>query len=194
MDMYSVSYVKDLEQQVADLQGNRDQQTSELTIQDHLESCNPSLRTAQMNIFQDVQGFPDPMDLSYLPSVSSLGDAAFDFDFSHTDENLFSISQLPPIQRTPVTSTTEGASQSTGAAQTLNQSAAATMVEISISDGASFFQTYFEMIHPRYPFLDVEECSGAYLKWKTGEIASCNDKGWSMSLLKLVPTLFASSC
>lgn len=186
MVMYSVSYVKDLEQQVADLQGNRDQQTFASTSRDHLESCNPSLRTAQMNVFQDVQGVLEPMNLAYLPSVSSLGDVAVDFDFLHADENLFSISQPPPIQRTPVTSTTEGASQPGGAAQTLNRSVAVTMAGISINEGASFFQTYFEILHPRYPFLDVEECSGAYLKWKTSEIASCDDKGWSTSLLNLI--------
>ncbi|KAM0426121.1 hypothetical protein ACHAPT_008752 [Fusarium lateritium] len=80
----------------------------------------------------------------------------------------------------------EPGSHSIDAAQSLGQPTAVTTADVSIREGASFFQTYFEIIHPRYPFLDVEECSGAYLKWKTGEIDTCNDKGWSMCLLKLI--------
>jgi hypothetical protein len=60
------------------------------------------------------------------------------------------------------------------------------MADVSVREGASFFQTYFEIIHPRYPFLDVEECSTAYLNWKTGEIKSFSEKDWSMCLVKLV--------
>jgi hypothetical protein len=146
-----------------------------------------------MNIFQDVQDSIDPLNTFCLP-ISSPRNTIFDFDLSYQDENLFSITQPPAIQGSQLTNPVEPESHSTGAAHSITQSTAITMAGISTSEGASFFQTYFEIVHPRYPFLDVEECSGAYLKWKAGEIATCNDNGWSVCLLKLVRIMFVSCC
>ncbi|KAH6972961.1 hypothetical protein BKA56DRAFT_620329 [Ilyonectria sp. MPI-CAGE-AT-0026] len=166
---YSVSYVKDLEQQVADLQGR----LSEVT--------DPLVRNAQADVGPDLQSFTDLADPLYLPPISS-ENTTFDF-LSYQDENLFSITQPPPTQ---MTNPVDPGSYSADATYSLDPSADASMADISACEGASFFQTYFEIIHPRYPFLDVEECSTAYLKWKTGEINTCHDKSWSLCLLKLI--------
>lgn len=37
---------------------------------------------------------------------------------------------------------------------------------IPCAEIASFLHAYFELIHPRYPFLDIDECANAYLKHK----------------------------
>jgi hypothetical protein len=177
--MYSVAYVKDLEQQVAGLQGKSPESTSQV----HLESSNPSPGLAEGDIFQEVPVLADPMILSYLPSNSPLTAPGINVDFSLADDTLFSVSQPHLMQRAQDMSATQGSTPLSGGMQPLNRT---NMADISIGDGASFFQTYFEMIHPRYPFLDVEECSGAYMIWKTGQLASCNDNGWSMCLVKLV--------
>ncbi|KAH7121517.1 hypothetical protein EDB81DRAFT_952249 [Dactylonectria macrodidyma] len=168
-DTYSVSYVKNLEQQVADLQGRISELDSSL------------VRNARVDVCPDLQSFTDPANMLYLPPMSS-ENLAFDFQ-SYQDENLFSITQPPP---TRATNPVDPESYSADTTHPLDTSADASMTDISVHEGASFFQTYFEIIHPRYPFLDVEECSTAYLKWKTGEINSCNGKSWSLCLLNLI--------
>ncbi|EXK75936.1 hypothetical protein FOQG_19303 [Fusarium oxysporum f. sp. raphani 54005] len=122
-----------------------------------------------------LQSFTDPLHTFYLPPITSQGNS-FDL-FSYQADNLFSISQPPPA---------DPANYSADTTHCLDPSIAAVMTDISVREGASFFQAYFEIIHPRYPFLDVEECSTAYLKWKTGEIATCSGNVWSMCLLKLI--------
>ncbi|KAM6521736.1 hypothetical protein FALCPG4_011442 [Fusarium falciforme] len=182
-DTYSVSYVKDLEQQIANFQARLSQQTSETTAQVHTGSGGPLTRNTQENVYTELQGFTDPLNQFYLPPIHSPGNTAFTFDFSYQDENLFSIAQQPATQ---LNNSVDPGSCTTDISHSLGASADATMADVPVREGASFFQTYFEIIHPRYPFLDVAECSTAYLKWKTGEIATCNDKGWSMCLLKLI--------
>ncbi|KAJ4209702.1 hypothetical protein NW759_013347 [Fusarium solani] len=182
-DTYSVSYVKDLEQQVANFQARLSQQTSETTAQVHAGSGALLTRNTQANIYAEFQGFTDPLNALYLPPIHSPGNTALTLDFSYQDENLFSIAQQPATQ---LSNSVDPGSYTADTPHPLDVSADATMADVSVREGASFFQTYFEIIHPRYPFLDVEECSTAYLKWKMGEIRTCNDKGWSMCLVKLI--------
>ncbi|KAF2014675.1 hypothetical protein BU24DRAFT_493228 [Aaosphaeria arxii CBS 175.79] len=63
-------------------------------------------------------------------------------------------------------------------------------LDVPVRSGAGYFQAYFELIHPRYPFLDVEECSKAYQQWKAGFVPSQNDI-WSKFLVKMI---FAIGC
>ncbi|KAK7219711.1 hypothetical protein V2G26_007714 [Clonostachys chloroleuca] len=177
-DTYSVSYVEDLEQQVANFHARLPQQTSETTAQVHTGPGTLLSRNTQENIYAEVQGFNDPINAFCLPPIHSHENTAFPFDFSYPDENLFSIVQEPTTQ---VINTVEPRSY-----YTVDPSADAAMADVSVREGASFFQTYFETIHPRYPFLDVEECSTAYLKWKTGEMKTCSNIDWPMCLLKLI--------
>ncbi len=55
--------------------------------------------------------------------------------------------------------------------------------EISTSTGASFFQTYFQFIHPQYPFLDLQECGDWYLQWKMAPTAISK---WPAFFVKMV--------
>ncbi|EMT74627.1 hypothetical protein FOC4_g10000754 [Fusarium odoratissimum] len=176
--MYPVSYVQGLEQRVAGLQGRLDQQTAKSMTQENPESGSNLAPNLQANIHPDLQSFTGHLDAFYMPSVPSQGNS-FDL-LTYQADNLFSISQQPPADE---------ANYSTDAMRSLDPSMAAVVTNISVREGASFFQTYFEIIHPRYPFLDVEECSTAYIKWKAGEIATCGNNAWSTCLLKLVPML-----
>lgn len=179
--MYPVSYVQGLEQRVAGLQGRLDQQSAKSMTQELPESGSPLAPNLQTNIHPDLQGFTGHLDAFYMPSVPSQGNS-FDLSTFQAD-NLFSISQQPPADEV---------NYSTDTTRSLDPSIAAVVTDISVREGASFFQTYFEIIHPRYPFLDVEECSTAYIKWKAGEIATCGNNAWSTCLLKLVRTLSTS--
>ncbi|KAJ4324080.1 hypothetical protein N0V84_004046 [Fusarium piperis] len=171
-----ISYVKDLEQQVANFQ---DRPTAPV----HTGSGALLAQDTQTNAYAEFQSFTDPLDTFYLPQIPTPGNTAFTFDFSNQDENLFSIAQQPATQ---LSNSVDPGSYAEDTVHSLDASEGSTMTDVSVREAASFFQTYFEIIHPRYPFLDVEECSTAYLKWKTGEIETCNDKDWSMCLLKLV--------
>ncbi|KAJ0154344.1 Uncharacterized protein HZ326_3265 [Fusarium oxysporum f. sp. albedinis] len=173
--MYPVSYVQGLEQRVAGLQGRLDQQTAKSMSQENPESGSPLAPNLQTNIHPDLQSFTGHLDAFYMQSVPSQG---YSFDLlTYQADNLFSISQQPPADE---------ANYSIDTTRSLDPSMAAVVTDISVREGASFFQTYFEIIHPRYPFLDVEECSTAYIKWKAGEIATCGNNTWSTCLLKLI--------
>ncbi|KAL5593041.1 hypothetical protein FOBRF1_012143 [Fusarium oxysporum] len=173
--MYPVSYVQGLEQRVAGLQGRLDQQTAKSMTQENPESGSNLAPNLQANIHPDLQSFTGHLDAFYMPSVPSQGNS-FDL-LTYQADNLFSISQQPSANE---------ANYSTDTMRSLDPSMAAVVTDISVREGASFFQTYFKIIHPRYPFLDVEECSTAYIKWKAGEIATCGNNAWSTCLLKLI--------
>ncbi|CAH0055891.1 unnamed protein product [Clonostachys solani] len=182
-DTYTVSYVEDLEQQVASFHARLHQQSFETTAQVHKGPGTVLTQNTEPNIYTELQDFNDPLNTFYLPPIHSHENTAFTFDFSYPDENLFSIAQQPATQ---LNNTVDPRSYTVDTSQSLEASVDATIADVSVREGASFFQTYFEIIHPRYPFLDVEECSTAYLNWKTGETKSFSDKDWSMCLLKLI--------
>jgi hypothetical protein len=59
------------------------------------------------------------------------------------------------------------------------------MDEIPTATAASFFRTYFQFIHPQYPFLSIKECGEWYTEWK---MASPNSpiSGWPAFFVKMV--------
>ncbi|KAH7241278.1 hypothetical protein BKA59DRAFT_400639 [Fusarium tricinctum] len=178
-DTYSVSYVNGLEQQVAGLLGRVSQHSSGSTVPGQPNSDGPLAQNTQPNDYTESPSFIDSLEGLYTPAVSALGNTSFDF-LSYQDENLFSITQQ-------TSSHFDNPADSVGySGDTMIHSAGAEIADITVSEGASFFQTYFEVIHPRYPFLDPEECSAAYLKWKMDEIATGGDQVWPTRLLKLV--------
>ena len=65
--------------------------------------------------------------------------------------------------------------------------------EIPTATAASFFRTYFQFIHPQYPFLSVKDCGDWYTEWK---MAPGNNPiaGWPAFFVKMVrPTIFILS-
>lgn len=199
-----MAYVTSLEQHVAELEVSLQQQISRSTSGRLFGashplpapcSTSPQIDVTQFSttMFQDASGSTDPMILSYLPPLYS-GDTIYDQTLAELQqqESLFSITQQNPIhhaRQTPISPIAVASVASAPIAATLDffsTPAAASTSSVSIPEGASFFQTYFEVIHPRYPFLDVEECSRAYLDWKTGKVDLSGSSGWSSYLVKMV--------
>jgi hypothetical protein len=50
---------------------------------------------------------------------------------------------------------------------------------------ASFFRTYFTMIHPQYPFLDIKECEDYYNQWKAS-LPNSATVGWPNFFVNMV--------
>ena len=57
--------------------------------------------------------------------------------------------------------------------------------EVPTSTAASFFQTYFQCVHPQYPFLSIEDCSAWYAEWKMAP-AENPISGWPAFFVKMV--------
>jgi hypothetical protein len=62
------------------------------------------------------------------------------------------------------------------------------MEDIPTAAAASFFRTYFQSIHPQYPFLGVKECGEWYTEWKMAP-ASNPISGWPAFFVKMVRLL-----
>ncbi|KAH8895608.1 hypothetical protein GQ53DRAFT_820428 [Thozetella sp. PMI_491] len=56
--------------------------------------------------------------------------------------------------------------------------------EIPLSAAASFFRTYFSVIHPQYPFLDIKICSGYYTTWKSRQRVEL--AGWPAFFVNMI--------
>jgi hypothetical protein len=59
------------------------------------------------------------------------------------------------------------------------------MEDIPTAAAASFFRTYFQSIHPQYPFLSVRECGEWYTEWKMAP-ANAPISGWPAFFVKMV--------
>jgi len=46
------------------------------------------------------------------------------------------------------------------------------MDDIPTATAASFFRTYFQFIHPQYPFLSISDCGVWYTKWKMAPVSN----------------------
>ena len=57
--------------------------------------------------------------------------------------------------------------------------------DIPLSAAASFFRSYFTVIHPQYPFLDVKTCAEYYDEWKRS-LANATLIGWPVFFVNMV--------
>ncbi|KIV89630.1 hypothetical protein PV10_07016 [Exophiala mesophila] len=193
MGMYSVSYVRSLESQLSNFQDHPGEPISnQIVNQPHSDS--PSRQILEQPINHNVlnhgglapQDAPEQLGMTYLAPLYTPNNMLYDLDLLQQEENLFSISHIPPVSHRDTTTSPVAASDTTVPVQSLSQATAPTVAEVSINEGACFFQTYFETVHPRYPFLDVEECSRAYQDWKTGDIFISSGSAWSSYLVKMI--------
>ena len=58
--------------------------------------------------------------------------------------------------------------------------------EVPTVTAASFFRTYFQFIHPQYPFLSVRQCTDWYISWKLAKQSNEEFTGWPAFFVKLV--------
>lgn len=57
--------------------------------------------------------------------------------------------------------------------------------DIPLSSAASFFRSYFTVIHPQYPFLDVKACAEYYDEWKRS-LTNAALIGWPVFFVNMV--------
>lgn len=191
MDIYDVSYVKSLEQRVAELETRLESQHSKDTPGFTVEGA----QQLSNFIVDDLQPM-DPMhwQYSFCPPVITQPGTHSLFDHSFLDPGGFN--SLPAHVSVDTVGTLEAAisghDQEFFALEPAMESShkndqSSQRLSISHIDAARFLYTYFNLIHPRYPFLDVDECSNAYLYYKrmlvvTDEVQA----SWYSFLLTLV--------
>ncbi|GJD00217.1 fungal specific transcription factor domain-containing protein [Colletotrichum higginsianum] len=107
----------------------------------------------------------------------------YGLDMLQSDDNLFSVSD---VANHDTSANSAAHSDPAMPIHVLGQGSAPSFAEVSIHEGALFFQVYFETIHPRYPFLDVEECSRGYQDWRMGEIFLSSTDAWRSYLVKMI--------
>ncbi|KAH7176888.1 hypothetical protein EDB81DRAFT_940725 [Dactylonectria macrodidyma] len=57
--------------------------------------------------------------------------------------------------------------------------------EVSLPAAASFFRTYFTVIHPQYPFLDIKLCAEYYTTW-TQSLPNAVPTGWPAFFVNMI--------
>jgi len=178
MALYSVQYIESLEARISNIQ-------SEATLVDPRMSIDqpedaPSRHLADPQITNEIsnpQSTPDQPDMAFMAPLDTSNNMIYSLDMLQSEGNLFSVSDVANYDTT---------TDSPMSVPILGQGSAPTFAEVSIHEGALFFQAYFETVHPRYPFLDAEECSRGYQDWKTGEIFISGRDAWRSYLVKMI--------
>lgn len=192
MDLYEVSYVKSLELRLAEME-------TRLQSQD-----TPGL----------TQGFPVA---GVQQSYNSLADEMPPIDPMHWQYSFYSSTTYPPEIQTPLehsfldstginphsshVSAYSGATPNATipthdsdffvldpvAESSHKNDRPLQGLSISQAETAGFLHAYFERIHPRYPFLDINECSSAYMYYKQmSTVADGVQASWYSFLLTTV--------
>jgi hypothetical protein len=191
VDVYEVSYVKSLEQRVAELETRLESQHPEDTPSFTVDGAQQLSNFAA----DDLQPM-DPMhwQYSFCPPVANHTGTHNLFGPSFFDSS--GINPIPAHASVDSVGTLEAAISghdhelfALEPAMESSHKNDQPLQRLSIShiDTARFLYTYFDLIHPRYPFLDVDECSSAYLYYKrmlvvTDEVQA----SWYSFLLTLV--------
>ncbi|KAH9208009.1 hypothetical protein DL95DRAFT_428864 [Leptodontidium sp. 2 PMI_412] len=177
MALYPIQYIESLEARISDIQHEATLVAPGMSL-DQPED-GPSRRLADPQITNDFPNLPstsDQLDMTFMSPLDTSNNMIYSLDMLQSEGNLFSVSDVANY---------DTATNSAMPVHVLGQGSAPTIAEVSIHEGALFFQAYFETIHPRYPFLDVEECSKGYQDWKTGEIFTSGSDAWRSYLAKL---------
>lgn len=67
----------------------------------------------------------------------------------------------------------------------MHRNTGAVQPDIPLHAAASFFRTYFTVIHPQYPFLDTKICSDYYIAWRNS-LPNNTLVGWPAFFVKMV--------
>ncbi|EXJ91640.1 hypothetical protein A1O3_00190 [Capronia epimyces CBS 606.96] len=187
--LYPVAYINSLSQHVMNLESRQGQQkshrnlasntglTSGLTYdvyvvpQENLEApaSQPSFSPPADRI-NNITAFNDPslMDMNFM--------TAFPFQSPQNDNNDVQNPTFPG-----------GFDLSLNLTPTRTSPGRRTTLSIPLTEAASHFQTYIDVIHPRYPVLTVEEYAQAYLVWKErGRSVDDFQKSWHLFVATMV--------
>jgi hypothetical protein len=179
MALYSVHYIESLEARVSDLQNGATLATPGVSLDQPTDGPSRHIDNGLPN---PQSGF-DQLDMSFMTPLDNPNHIIYGLDMLHSDDNLFSISDVANHD-TSVNSVAH--SDPAMPLHVPGDGPAPSLAEVSVHEGAVFFQVYFETIHPRYPFLDVEECSRGYQDWRLGAIFLSGTDAWRSYLVKMV--------
>lgn len=93
------------------------------------------------------------------------------------------LSTSQPSSRNALSSTASGNSAALGFQESSAKPEG--VDDIPTGTAASFFRTYFQAIHPQYPFLSVTDCGNWYQEWKLAP-AGHPISGWPAFFVKMV--------
>ena len=133
--------------------------------------------------FPTPQSVADQLEVIFMAPLDASNSMMYDLDMLQSEGNLFTVNHVADHE------TTTSSVTSATPVHILGQVSAPTFAEVFMYKVALFFQVYFEAIHPRYPFLDMEECSRGYQDWKTGSIFMSGGDAWRLYLV-----LFPREC
>ena len=190
---FPAAYVKSLEDHVAELEGHLQESRALTGSSQTYEHQLQSFETPSVETIAHPGNFPNPGSwrISHLQHEISSDELLCNAIVPEQSDMLFPSyidSSTSVAGSTPSTLAMGGNNTMSGHSLNLsNVTRSLISAKISSSEGASYFQTYFEIIHPRYPFLNVAECSEAYLEWKTrSSLAEPIRGGWTAFLVKMV--------
>ncbi|KAM0234320.1 hypothetical protein ACHAP5_010134 [Fusarium lateritium] len=184
MALYSVQYIESLKARISDLQHGATLATPGMSLDEHLDGPSRHLGDPQMtNEHFNLQSGSDQPEMTFMGPLDNSNNIIYDLDMLQSGDNLFSISDMANHD-----TSTSSVAQSDPAMPIpfLGRGPAPSFAEVSIHEGAVLFQVYFETIHPRYPFLDVEECSQGYQDWRMGGISLSSTDAWRSYLVKMI--------
>lgn len=166
--------MRSLERRVADLENKENQPP--LTIMQRLPNGTDNSETDLLPSSTSHITHPaiDPIhwQLSFFPPVANTFAShqdATQLSLTSSDMNhSAAIPRVPPIRLETYSPSTEPflfdpISEDGHPSSSYTSSFQPSQIFISIPDAARYFQLYFDIVHARYPFLDVEECSKAYI-------------------------------
>lgn len=188
VDIYEVSYVKSLQQRIAELEARWESQNPEATLNFMVDEEQQQPSYFATDDLQPVDpmhwqySFYPPTTRPHHPFEQFLDSSGIGLITTHNSADV-----IGPLEDaiTPHDQESFGLEP---AVENLHKNVQS-LQQLSISnlDTARFLHTYFDLIHPRYPFLDVGECGNAYLYYK--RILVVTDEvqvSWYSFLLTLV--------
>ncbi|KAF6824118.1 hypothetical protein CMUS01_10388 [Colletotrichum musicola] len=193
MALYSVHYIESLEARASDLQHGATLAAGGMTLDQPVDAPSRHLGDPTITHTNGVSNPPsgaDQLEMTFMAPIDNSNNIIYGLDILQPDENLFSVSGV-----TNHDTHVDSVAPSDPAMPThiLGMGSAPTFAEVSIHEGAVYFQTYFETIHPRYPFLNVEECSRGYQDWRMGGIFPSSTDAWGSYLIFAVGSLLSQA-
>ncbi|EXK77153.1 hypothetical protein FOQG_18130 [Fusarium oxysporum f. sp. raphani 54005] len=183
MALYSIHYIESLEARISDLQHGATLTTPGMSLDQPIDGPSRHLSDPQItNGCSNPRSGSDQLEMTFMAPLDNSNNIIHGLDMLQSDDNLFSVSD---VANHDTSANSVAHSDPAMPIHVLGQGSAPTFAEVSIHEGALFFQVYFETIHPRYPFLDVEECSRGYQDWRMGEIFLSSTDAWRSYLVKM---------
>ncbi|EEU33727.1 uncharacterized protein NECHADRAFT_89214 [Fusarium vanettenii 77-13-4] len=181
MALYSVQYIESLEARISDLQHGATLATPGMSLDQSIDGPSRHIDDPQItNGFLNPPSGSDQPEMTFMAPLDNSNNTIYGLDILQSDDNLFSVSDLANHD-----TSTNSQSDLAMPIHVLGRGSAPTFAEVSLHEGAVFFNVYFETIHPRYPFLDIEECSRGYQDWRMGEISLSSTDVWRCYLVKM---------